>query len=311
MREQTVCELLPDAKRVLRDYYLASSVEEAIAYLSAHPGEAQIIGGGTKVMPLLQRHQAIATRVVDVSRISALKRVRIEDNYLVIGGAVTYAQILKKELIAIHMPVLLDIARLVSGSRLRSEATLAGSIVHARGNSEGAITLIALGAEAEIANLTGTQWMPIRALFVRPGVSRVNSSAEIITAIRIPLLEAHQGAAMARMRPQEGNCYSPLIAAVALGLADGDSLDWLTMAVGAPTHVPRRWSLSELANGHAEMDADIRASIVETVGSHLRNGASGDEDPDPAQINATVLKAYERALRRARTGSQALSDSAP
>lgn len=311
MREQNVVELLPEGKRSLRDYYLASSVEEAIAYLSAHSGEAQIIGGGTKMMPMVQRHQALATRIVDVSRISALKRVRVQDNYLVIGGAVTYAHILKKDLIATHMPVLLDIAQLVSGSPLRREATLAGSIVHARGNSEGAITLIALGAEAEIANLTGAQWMPIRALFVRPGVSRVNSSAEIVTAVRIPLLEARQAAAMARRSPEEGNCYSSLISAVALGLKDDDSLDWLSMAVGAPTHVPRAWNLRELANGNGETDADLRESVVETVSSHLRNGSSGDATSDRAQISAIVLKAYERALRRARTGSSAHINSAP
>ncbi len=311
MREPDVYELLPSGRRVLRDYYLASSIEEAIAYLSAHPGEAQVIGGGTKMMPLLQRHQALATRVVDVSRISALKRVRVQEDHLVIGGAVTYGKMLGNELIATHMPVLQDIARLISRSPLRREATLAGSIVHARGNSEGAIALIALEAEAEIANLTGAQWMPVRALFVRPGVSRVNSSAEIVTAIRIPLLDARQGAAMARLKPKKGTCYSPLIATVALGLADDDMLHWLTMAVGAPTHVPRAWSLRELTNGHGGSDAAVRESVVETVSNHLRNGASDDALPGPAEISATVLKAYERAMRRARKGSAAHNSPAP
>lgn len=311
MREPNVYELLPSGRRALRDYYLASSIEEAIAYLSAHPGEAQVIGGGTKMMPLLQRHQALATRIVDVSRISALKRVRVQEDHLVIGAAVTYGHMLRNELIGTHMPVLQDIAHLVSKSPLRREATLAGSIVYARGNSEGSIALLALEAEAEIANLTGAQWMPIRALFVRPGVSRVNSSSEIVTAVRIPLLDARQGAAMARLKPQKGTCYSPLIATVALGLTNEDMLDWLTMAVGAPTHVPHAWSLRELTNGHARTPDALRETVVETVSSHLRNGASDDASPGPAEISATVLKAYERALKRARKGSLAPDDPTP
>jgi carbon-monoxide dehydrogenase medium subunit len=288
-------DFLPEHRRVLRDYYMASSIEEAIAYLTAHPGEAQIISGGTKLMPLLQRGQAIATRLVDVSRITAIKRVRIEGDYLVIGGAVTYAQLLIKEQIADQMPVLAEAAQMVGAPQIRQQASLAGSIVHARGNSEGAITLIALSAEAEIANLTGAQWVPVRSLFVRPGVSRVNSAAEIVTAVRIPLLGAGQGAALARIEPGPGESHSPLVAAVALSIGQDEALDWLSLAVGAPADVPRLWQLGDLANGRPAMAGDLRQAVAA-----LTQQARGEGAPDPEQAAAAILAAYDKALERAR-----------
>jgi CO/xanthine dehydrogenase FAD-binding subunit len=293
-----MCELLPEHRRVLRDYFMASSVEEAIAYLTAHPGEAQIIGGGTKLMPLLQRGEASATRLVDVSRISAMKRVRIEGDYLLIGGAVTYAQLLIKEIVAEQMPILAEAAQMLASSRLRQQASLAGSVVHARSNSEGAVVLIALGAEAEIANLTGAQWVPVRALFVRPGVSRVDSAAEIVTAVRIPLLGAGQGTALARIEPAEGEEHSPLIAAVALGLTEDDELDWLSLALGAPATLPQLWHLNDLTNGHPIASSNLRQQIVSAT---LQAGgpASDDESSDPEAASTTILAAYDRALQRA------------
>ena len=293
-----MCELLPEHRRVLRDYFMASSVEEAIAYLTAHPGEAQIMGGGTKLMTLLQRGELSATRLVDVSRISAMKRVRVEDGYLVIGGAVTFAQLLTKELIAEQMPVLAEAAQMLASSRLRRQASLAGCIVNARSNSEGAVLLIALAAQAEIANLTGAQWVPVRALFVRPGVSR-DSGVEIVTSVRIPLLGARQGAALARIKPPESEEHSSLIAAVALGLTEDDELDWLSLALGAPATLPQLWHLNDLTNDHPIASDDLRQQIVSAT---LQAGgpASDDESRDPEAASTTILAAYDRALERAR-----------
>lgn len=294
-----MCELLPEHRRVLRDYFMASSIEEAIAYLTAHPGEAQIVGGGTKVMPLLQRGELSATRLVDVSRISAMKRVRVQDGYLVIGGAVTYAQLLSKELIAEHMPVLAEAGRMLASSRLRQQSSLAGSVVHARSNSEGAVVLIALGAEAEIANLTGAQWVPVRALFVRPGVSRVDSAAEIVTAVRVPLLGAGQGTALARIEPPEGDDYSPMIAAAALGLGEDDRLSWLSLALGEPAALPHLLRLGDLTNEPPAPNDGLRQQIVAAA---LRARAPQVDGPraDPELVSATILAAYDRALGRAR-----------
>lgn len=295
-------DLLPERRRMLRDYIMAASIEEAIAYLSAHPGEAQIIGGGTKLMPLLQRGQAVATRLVDVSRITALKRVRVEGEHLIIGGAVTIGQVLNKELIAGHMPVLLELAQMVSVSHIRREASLAGSIVYAQGNSETAITLIALSAEAEIANLTGSQWVPMRALYVRPGVSRVNSAAEIVTAVRIPLLGVGEGAALARLEPIQSDGHSPLVVAAALGLGEGDLLARLTLAVGLPSQIPRVWRLGDLASGRPATITTLRQSVSETTAAHVRSVVLGEGAPDPGEVGAASWAAYERALERARAG---------
>ncbi len=302
-------ELLPAHRRTLQNYFMASSIEEAIAYLAAHSGEAQIVGGGTKLMPLLQRGELTATHLVDVSRIGAMKRVRLEDRHLVIGGALTYAQLPTKELVIHHLPVLADLTHMVGTSPLRQQATLAGSLVHAQSNSEAAVLLIALAAEAEITNLTGSQWIPVRALFVRPGTSRVNSSAEIVTAVRIPLLARGQGVALARTEPEVGQEDSPLIMAVVLGLGPEDTLDRLSLAMGARAQVPRLWRLGDLANSGAATVEHLRQAAL-TAALQACSAAEPPESPSPGQVTSTLLAAFNGALERARA-SLASPSAAP
>ena len=170
-------------------------------------------------MPVVLRGSSVASHLVDVSRISPLRRLRTDKEYLVLGGAVTLAQILRSDLARESLPVLQDMALSSDTPRLRELATVAGSIVSAHGSSSVTIALSALNAEAEIANLTGSQWLPVRSLLIRPGSScRVNSMSEILVSLRVRLPEPGAGAALARAEPTPGRPGDASAVAVSLGL---------------------------------------------------------------------------------------------
>ena len=170
----------------LADYFMASSIEEALAYLMAHHGKAQLVAGGTLLMPQMQRGECIARQLVDISRVSAMKRVTMDGDRLVIGGAVTLASLADSDLVRAHAPLLYQAARAIATPKVRYLATLAGNVIAAEGSAQGALALVALDAEAQITNTTGSQWLPVESLFVRAGLSRVDSTSEIATLIRVP-----------------------------------------------------------------------------------------------------------------------------
>src|SRR5947209_1286614 len=80
------CSGLPSTPRVWRrevpavfpnvfDYVAASSVEEAIALLQQHGGEAKLLAGGHSLLPMMKLRLATPAVLIDVARIPGLAGV--------------------------------------------------------------------------------------------------------------------------------------------------------------------------------------------------------------------------------------------
>jgi len=65
-------------------------------------------------------------------------------------------------------------------------ATLGGNVAHALPAADGTIALTALDARAEVAGDAGIRRIPVTSLFIGPGISAIDKSAEIIVGFYIP-----------------------------------------------------------------------------------------------------------------------------
>jgi len=254
--------------RLLADHIQAvSSVEEALAHLAAHRGNARLIAGGTVLTPLIERGECTATHLVDISRVCAMRRIALADEHVVIGGAVTLAALVESAVVRAHVPMLYEAALAVEGDEVRAAATLVGRMVAAEGSAEGSVALVALDAEAQIANLTGSQWMPVASLFVRSGVSRVDSTAEIVTAVRVPALGSCCGTAIGWIERPGPQQPSPLVLALVLGLTpDRDAVRWGAVAMGTETGIPAHVGAAEEALAGAPLaDPNTRERVARLI----------------------------------------------
>jgi carbon-monoxide dehydrogenase medium subunit len=285
----TPIELLDFARRVVEDYFVASSIDEAIGYLTAHHGQAQVVGGGTWLMPRVQRGESRIVRLVDVSRIGVLRRLAEDGPRVVIGGATTFARLAESALVRADLPLVHQAARAMGTPGVRRLATLAGNVVAAVGNAHGAVALLALDAEVEITNLTGPQWLPIGALFVSSGVSRVNATSEIVTAFRVRRAQTREGNALVQTPPAGPWDRAALLVAVNVGLDDSaQTVARAAVAAGWEGSAPLRVrpieralvglpgsrvlseaallaTMSEAAFGGAAMPPERRANIARLV----------------------------------------------
>jgi len=288
------------SKSALDDYFSASSVEEALAYLVTHRDEAQLLAGGTDLMPRLQRGENTPRRLVDVSRICNLRRINREGNYVIIGGAVTLATLAQHEMIRQFSPLLCEAASQMATPQVRHLATLAGNVATAWGSAPGSVALTALDAEAEIANFTGLQWLPVESLFVRSGVSRIDSGAEMITAFRFRPLQADQVTSWGRIAPSSRGERSPLALAMLLTLEpDHRTISWATISLGwehaTPTHVVE--AETELG-GRSLDDVRARETLAKILAEHLTQLAKQVEAKPSfsRQAFTTLVKqVYDRA----------------
>lgn len=305
-RQDEMFELLQTSKRVLTDYFVASSVDEALGYLTSQHGLAQAVSGGTLLMPQLQRGEAQVTRLVDVSHIGSMTRLTREDDMLLIGGAVTFSRLLCHNDACAAAPLLCEAASALGTPGVRHLATLAGNVVAAVGNSDGAVALVALGAEAEVTNLTGSQWLPVSSLFVRHGVSRVNATSEIITAFRAPCLRAGQGCALVRARPAQPWERAPIVLALILGSdQERRTLAWASVAVGWVGSVPQHLAGVEKGlQGLSLADEESPGIFAAMLREALFGGNAEIAPTLEMEITRLAPRAFQRAAAQALAAGQ-------
>jgi len=223
-----------------KNYHLAQSISDALYALANASGPARLVAGGTDLLLELQqgRHPPMHT-LVDVSEVPEMATIEICQDRLYIGAAVPLTQIVASPLVKENAAALVEAAGLIGGPQVRNTATLGGNVAHALPAGDGTIALLALDAQAEIADASGRRLLPLAGLFLGPGRSALSPRAEVLVGFHLPLRSPHEGSAFRRiMRPQG-------VAIAILNLAawiqrHGDVIGEARLAVGPSGPTPRR-----------------------------------------------------------------------
>jgi len=288
---------------ICKDYVIPSSIEEALATLASLRGEGRVIAGGTDLVIQLQRGRGSFECLVDITRIPGLDEIRMEDSHVLLGAAVTFSQIEGSALVREKACVLAEAASQVGSPQIRNVGTLAGNIVNAQPAADGSIALLALDAEAEIANLTGRQWVPVTTLFVSPGISRVDATSEMITAFRFRAAGPKESSAFERLARRRALALPLINVGVNVLLnADGTRFRDVRIAIGPVAPVPFRAREAEEALKNQPLSHDtidqateiaVRESKPRT--SLLRASKEYRRELIGALTKRALLKAIERA----------------
>jgi carbon-monoxide dehydrogenase medium subunit len=288
---------------ICEEYILASTVEEALAALASLRGEGRLIAGGTDLVLQLQRGERSVRCLVDITRIPGINEIKLEDSYIIIGAATTFAQIERSTLIRQRAPVLAEAASWVGSPQIRNVGTLAGNVVNAQPAADGSIALLTLDAEAEIANLTGRQWVPVASLFVSPGVSRVDASAEMITAFRFRAHGPRESSAFERQARRKALSLPLINVGVRVLLnAEGTHVRDVRICIGPVAPVPFRAQQAEAALRNHAIDEDaiteaVEAAVLESKprSSLLRAGKEYRRELIRVLTRRALLRAIEAA----------------
>jgi len=221
-------------------YVLAETLDEAIAALGAASGESCAIAGGTDLLlDLQQGHQAPVNTLVDITRIPELGALEQRGMELFIGAAVPVREITSSPLVHAHATAISEACGLIGGPQVRNTATLGGNVAHALPAADGMISLVAMGASAEIANEEGMRRLPILELFLGPGRSALKRNRDVLVGFTIPLRKAGQASAFSRVMRPQGVALPILNAAVWID-REGAIIHDVRIAVGPSGPVPQR-----------------------------------------------------------------------
>lgn len=124
-------------------YHRAASVAEA-AKLAR--GDAKLVSGGMTLIPAMKTRLAAPSDLVDISRIEALKGIKVSGRTITIGAATTHYEVATSDRLAKACPALSHLASLIGDPAVRHRGTIGGSIANNDPAADYPAAMLALGA---------------------------------------------------------------------------------------------------------------------------------------------------------------------
>ena len=225
-------------------FHRASSVGDALETIQRSP-DARFLAGGQSLIPLMKLDLAQPTRLVAVADLEELRQIKIDGSELVIGAAVTHAEVTRSDQVRAELPALAELAGRIGDAQVRNRGTLGGSIAHADPAADYPAALLGSGATVQ----TDRRAVPADAFF-RGLYETALEPGELITAVRFP----RGGAAAYAKFPQPASKFA------LVGVWVHRSDDGVRVAVtGAAARVFRATALE------GALDADFRATALSGV----------------------------------------------
>ena len=294
-------------------YHLPSSVDEALSLLMSYAGQARVVAGGTDlILELQQGRRAPVEALIDVTRISEMTRIEEAGGYLGVGAAVTHTAIVASSLLAQKATCLVESCGVIGGPQVRNVATLGGNVAHALPAGDGTLSLVALEAEAEVAECRmqneecriEREWRPMISLFKGPGESAVDQTRKLIVRFRFKPAGDGEATAYKRiMRPQ--GVALPILALAVWMQTSGDIVDDVRIALGPAGPMPMRATRAETYLTGIPLVKDVIPQIADLIVSEAKLRTSRHRATAEYRrelIEVLARRALTLAYQRARTG---------
>jgi CO/xanthine dehydrogenase FAD-binding subunit len=201
-------------------YERPSSLADATALLAEHGPEARLLAGGTDLIIRLRDGTVRPRVVIDVKGIAELDgSIREEGDRLVIGALTRMTDIAADPRVRRDFTSLAEAAAVVGAVQIRNRATLPGNVCNASPAADTTPSLLVHDASVLVDGPAGSRRIPIDDVFVRSGVTTVGS-AEIVTAVELPLNVERRGSVHLRRTRRRGHDLASVTLACAI-LRDG------------------------------------------------------------------------------------------
>lgn len=244
------------------DVLTPGTLSEALTMLSEQRPHARPIAGGTNIV-VGMRHGAYRDGVlVDISRLKALRGIRLEDGYLVLGAGTTLATVLESPLVAEHGSPLHQCARVFANPLVRNRATVAGNLVDASPAADTGPALLVLDAQVDLQGPRGSRRVPLSEFLVGPNQTTIRPG-ELVVSLRWPVPPARSAGAFRKIGLRKGSVCSVVSAAVMVQLDDKGICQSARIALGAVAPAPIRVPAAEKLLLGRDLQADLIAHAGE------------------------------------------------
>ena len=170
-------------------YERATTTEDALAALARAGEDARFLAGGQSLVVMLNMRLVQPKLLVDISRVEALRGIRIIDGQIQVGAATRQAELLAWPELTTRQPLLAEAMPWIGHVQTRSKGTVGGSIAHADPSSELPLCLAVLGGEIVLRSTKRRRTLPA-AEFQTGMLSTARTADELLESVRFPLMPA-------------------------------------------------------------------------------------------------------------------------
>jgi carbon-monoxide dehydrogenase medium subunit len=211
-----------------------------LALLKQTP-DAKVLAGGQTLIAMMKMRLANPPDLIDISGLKELASIRLEADALIIGAAVTHAEVAESAQVRRALPALAELAHLIGDPAVRHKGTIGGSIA----NNDPAADYPAAAVALNATIVTTARRLNADDFFTGM-FSTALDDGEIVTEISFPLAER---AAYTKFR-------NPASRYAMAGVFVAKSKDGVRVAVtGAGPGVFRHGEMEAALVGHFSPDA--------------------------------------------------------
>lgn len=257
--------MIPDIEFIRPD-----TLEETLSLLEENDGTARLLAGGTDILPGFQqdasRFQDIRA-LVDIHHLEELRTIRPEKQGLIIGGAVTFSEIVNSPLVKAEYPLLAKAVSTIGSLQIRNRATIAGNFVNNAPCADSVPPLLVYEARVRIQSRNSIRELPLQELLLRPYQTQL-AVDEIVTAIVLPPIPAGFRGTFYKLGRRRGVAISRITLAVLARIEDA-VIKELRIASGAVTPIGIRFRrLEDAARGQAA-DSKTFKKLAQDLGNQI------------------------------------------
>jgi carbon-monoxide dehydrogenase medium subunit len=277
------------------DYARATSIEDAVAQLSASNGGGKVIAGGHSLVPLMKLRLAQPSLLIDIAHIPGLSGIREEGGTIDIGAATVHHDIATSSLLRERCPMLADAAAEIGDPQVRNRGTLGGSLAHADPAADYPAAMLALDADIRVQGPRGARSVKAGEFF-RDLFTVDLAADELIVGIRFAPVRS---AAYAKLH-QRASHFAIVGVAAALDIGGGVIRSARVGLTGAVACAVRLTNVEQALAGQPATTAAVTAAAAQ-AGSGL-GAINGDlhasAEYRQAMIPVFARRALEAALKR-------------
>jgi len=283
------------------EYYVPTTVEEALTSLVEHGYDAKVLAGGQSLIPMMNFRLVQPSALIDLNNIPELSYIHPDENGgLRLGAMARHHQVEVDPLVATRAPLVHETIPKIANTQVRSRGTFGGSISHADPSAELVSVTVALDGRFRLRSQSGERWVSADDFFV--GLfTTVLEPAELLVEVALPPMPARSGWSLMEVarRPHDFALVG-VAAAVALdeqGLCQRARMVFLS--VGDCPMVAHR--AAESLKGQAPTLEAIRAAAEIAASEDIDPGSDIHATADFRRHLASVLarRALEQAFKRA------------
>lgn len=285
------------------DYRVASSINEAVAMLDQHGGDAKILAGGQSLIPLMRFRIGGAPVLIDINRIPDLEYIQETDGTLHIGALTREVDLDSSPFIRDRYPILYDTASMIADPVVRNWATVGGNIAHADPANDHPATMLALGAQVVATGPSGQRIIPIDQFFSDMTFETTLAPNEMLTELRLPAPTEGSGGAYFKLERKVGDYAIAGVAAyITLDAQNNVTYAGIGLTNVGPTPIKARAAEQSLIGKPLDDAAIHAAADLAADASQPTSDTRGPAEYKRDMVRTLTVRALRKARERAAGG---------